>query len=449
MTIDFFPGKLNLGVENFKTSLYTRQCRLFPSEITLGQIKDARPPFPTVESFIFPPTVFQQDQVLISMQHVHSMLNNTPLETDISLWENHPMSLVNEMEFNVVESMYLEGWDETEASQTRVSTTAGSSINTRVSSTGSTAAAINSFTSPRRRRVMRPSQTIEKRPSIVPRAPSFIPQHRSASVAHSIAKSRVFAQETSGSSGLKANIAAKVKILAAFYRNKQPTGRIVSTNQRQTTPRTVPVQMAEASRPIHPVREKERSKAVELTSTGSTGSTGRKISSNNTIATHRRLSQSVIPLRSDLQERLEHVLCRLKVSSLVKLDLVMKYTSPSHAMQLTRALDVWEAASDLVLKREEMLRKIRHFEIKASDPRRHFHSISTERLVEERNRRVLNKKFDAISQQCHEKLILLLNSFQDQLIYQDFNYLDKMAKDYVATLHEIEQLRRVKLDHLQ
>lgn len=411
MPIDFFPKKLTdpLDPEENNT-FYTRQCRLFPSDITFQQIKDARPSFPTVGSFLVPPTVSQQDHVLISMQHIHSMLE-IPLEA-VSLLENPvPFNDTDELEITLdhYESMYLESWDQVEEDPIRSVVSNRKESSSPTSATSAAIKSLAAINSPRRHRRLYQASDDEKEKrhtdtrSIVPRAPSFIPQHRSASVAHNIA------------------------------------GRIVSTTQRRQAPK--PMTFPVVVQKVTARSQEERSESQPTKDDVEAESVVSTQSRRSSIKTHRALRNSVIPLRSDLQERLESVLSVLKVSAQVKLDLVMKYTNPKYAMQLSQALILWEEGSELVLKREEVLRKIRHFEMKASDPRRHFHSISTERLVEERNRRVLTNKFDAISQQCREKLMLLLNSFQDQLIFQDQIYLDKMAKDYVSTLHEIEQLR--------
>ena len=148
-----------------------------------------------------------------------------------------------------------------------------------------------------------------------------------------------------------------------------------------------------------------------------------------------------VPLRADLQERMEVVFNSLCMNASDKLRIVLKYTNRAYSPMLEGALKLWEAASISILEREKILEKIRQFEMDASDPRRHFNTISTKRLSEAKERRVLDLAFAKVSKTCREQLLDLSTDYGDDLMYHNHIYLEKMKIDYVQTLHEIEELR--------
>ncbi|OQR89335.1 hypothetical protein ACHHYP_06343 [Achlya hypogyna] len=150
------------------------------------------------------------------------------------------------------------------------------------------------------------------------------------------------------------------------------------------------------------------------------------------------------PLRIRLQNRMEAVLNALQLSAKCKLDIVMKYTDSVFAPQLEAALELWERVVVSIADRELTLQKIHEFELVASDPRRHFQTISTARLKEERQRDRLMLVFQAHSKYCQTAISQLKDKYGDVVMYQDRSYADKMAHDYTELLFELE-CERVRL----
>ncbi|KDO26041.1 hypothetical protein SPRG_08694 [Saprolegnia parasitica CBS 223.65] len=144
------------------------------------------------------------------------------------------------------------------------------------------------------------------------------------------------------------------------------------------------------------------------------------------------------PLRQHMQQRMESVFTALQLSAKCKLEVVMKYTQEAHAPHLASALELWERAVVSIADRELTLQKIHDFELVASDPRRHFQTISTERLKEQRQRDKLLLLFQAHSTYCQNTLQQLYGKFGDTILYRDRPYREKMAHDYTELLFELE-----------
>ncbi|EQC27243.1 hypothetical protein, variant [Saprolegnia diclina VS20] len=144
------------------------------------------------------------------------------------------------------------------------------------------------------------------------------------------------------------------------------------------------------------------------------------------------------PLRLHMQQRMESVFTALQLSAKCKLEIVMKYTQKSHAPHLASALELWERAVVSIADRELTLHKIHDFELVASDPRRHFQTISTERLKEQRQRDKLLLLFQAHSTYCANALQQLYDKFGDTILYHDRPYREKMAHDYTELLFDLE-----------
>ncbi|OQR89445.1 hypothetical protein THRCLA_09737 [Thraustotheca clavata] len=149
-------------------------------------------------------------------------------------------------------------------------------------------------------------------------------------------------------------------------------------------------------------------------------------------------SEKLCPFRIHLQERMENVLNALNLSAKTKLDLVMKYTNCNFTGQLEGALELWERATVCIKDREHTLQKIHDFELVASDPRRHFQTISTERLKEQRQRDKLFLLFQAHTDYCREAIRRLNEEYGDKVYFKDREYLEKMDHDYIELLYNLE-----------
>ncbi|KAF1326839.1 hypothetical protein FI667_g8069, partial [Globisporangium splendens] len=90
--------------------------------------------------------------------------------------------------------------------------------------------------------------------------------------------------------------------------------------------------------------------------------------------------------------------------------------------------------------RDGELAEIR-FELVVSDPRRHFRSLSTHRLKEQKERDALFCQLNYTSDTCREALTELEKQCGDKVYYEDRLYVDKMKKDYTELLFEVEQER--------
>jgi CRP-like cAMP-binding protein len=152
-------------------------------------------------------------------------------------------------------------------------------------------------------------------------------------------------------------------------------------------------------------------------------------------------SHAPLPLRADLQRRMDSVLKELNLPPKTKLDLVLKYTHADHYDQFAMAVQLWERVQGAVAWRERVMNSLWDFEMLASDPRRHFRSISTHRLREEKQRDALFSKLNQASSACLEAMDELFRSCGDSVCLGARVYRDKMKKDYTELLYEVEQER--------
>ena len=70
--------------------------------------------------------------------------------------------------------------------------------------------------------------------------------------------------------------------------------------------------------------------------------------------------------------RLERVWNMLRMSDNEKIDMAIKYCQVEFANKLPGALENWELAADLIVKRERIIFDLENFERFASDPNRYF-----------------------------------------------------------------------------
>ncbi|KAJ8524565.1 hypothetical protein ON010_g16552 [Phytophthora cinnamomi] len=152
-------------------------------------------------------------------------------------------------------------------------------------------------------------------------------------------------------------------------------------------------------------------------------------------------SHAPLPLRADLQRRLDSVLNDLLMPPKSKLDLVLRYTQADQYDKFPTAVQLWERVQAAVSWRERVMKSLWDFEMLASDPRRHFRSISTHRLREEKERDGLFSKLNQASNACLESMDELFRCCGDTVCLGDRPYRDKMKKDYTELLYDVEQER--------
>ncbi|KAK1943178.1 Coiled-coil domain-containing protein 87 [Phytophthora citrophthora] len=156
---------------------------------------------------------------------------------------------------------------------------------------------------------------------------------------------------------------------------------------------------------------------------------------------HPSHSHAPLPLRVDLQRRMDSVLNDLLLPPKTKLDLVLKYTHADYYDQFPMAVQLWERVQGAITWRERIMKSLWDFELLASDPRRHFRSISTHRLREEKERDVLFYKLNQASNACLDSMDELWRCCGDTVCLGERSYRDKMKKDYTELLYEVEQER--------
>lgn len=148
-----------------------------------------------------------------------------------------------------------------------------------------------------------------------------------------------------------------------------------------------------------------------------------------------------LPLRVELQRRMDAVLVGLRLKPKAKLELVLKYTHADHYDRFQIAVVLWEQALHYITKREAALASLRQFELVASDPRRHFRSLSTHRLTEQKQRDALFHELHYTTDVCREALAELSKQCGDTVWFDDRVYTEKMKKDYTELLFDVEQER--------
>ncbi|DAZ95339.1 TPA: hypothetical protein N0F65_002524 [Lagenidium giganteum] len=138
---------------------------------------------------------------------------------------------------------------------------------------------------------------------------------------------------------------------------------------------------------------------------------------------------------------MEVVLRELKMRPKTKLDLVLKYTHVDHYDNFQGAVELWEHAMECIKRREKALQALRKFELTASDPRRHFRSLSIHRLSEQKQRDSLFHHLNYASEMCKKALDEVEKVCGDSVCYENRVYKEKMKKDYTELLFEVEQER--------
>ncbi|XP_052796425.1 coiled-coil domain-containing protein 87-like isoform X2 [Mya arenaria] len=159
-----------------------------------------------------------------------------------------------------------------------------------------------------------------------------------------------------------------------------------------------------------------------------------------------RSSVSEVEAPPTPQERLEKVWTNLEMPDGLKLDMAIKYSCNEFFMKLAQAIELWEAVTSKILRREELLVKLEKFERSASDPNRFFEKgqkrSSVQRLKEAQQRSYYYKRIDAIDTEIKHELDYIRSHFKDVITYKGRPYMDKMKWDRIEMLHWLQEERK-------
>ncbi|XP_076443438.1 coiled-coil domain-containing protein 87-like isoform X3 [Babylonia areolata] len=148
------------------------------------------------------------------------------------------------------------------------------------------------------------------------------------------------------------------------------------------------------------------------------------------------------------QERLEAVWSSLQMPDAQRLDMAIKYSCDAFFNRLLEAVERWEQATELILRRETLLVRLEQFERNASDPNRFFAKSngvkrSSVLLLEEaRYRTHLYKKIESLDTDIKVELDYIKAKFQDIVSFKGRPYEDKMKWDRTEMLHWLHEERK-------
>ncbi|XP_072097583.1 coiled-coil domain-containing protein 87-like [Mobula birostris] len=147
-----------------------------------------------------------------------------------------------------------------------------------------------------------------------------------------------------------------------------------------------------------------------------------------------------------LQNRLQRIWILLHVPDRERLDMAIKYSSQKHRAQVSKALDIWEKAVQLIQERECILSKLEHFEQFASNPNRFFEKgyagTSVMRLKESKKRDKFYSDLSQIENPLSKILKKIKDNFEDVVTFKGRPYVEKMKRDKVEMLYWLQQERR-------
>nr|XP_023672649.1 coiled-coil domain-containing protein 87 [Paramormyrops kingsleyae] len=122
-----------------------------------------------------------------------------------------------------------------------------------------------------------------------------------------------------------------------------------------------------------------------------------------------------------LQVCLERIWKALSFPSSQRLEMAIKYSSPSYQSRLKEAITAWERTAKLIQQRETLLAQLEMFERGASDPSRFFQhgyrGTSIARMDESRRRQKINRQISALERILSEDIRLIRDRFCDTVTY--------------------------------
>jgi len=150
-----------------------------------------------------------------------------------------------------------------------------------------------------------------------------------------------------------------------------------------------------------------------------------------------------------LQDRIEQVWNKLKMPEKLRLDMAIKYSLDGKNSLLEQAIGSWEAVTECICKREELILALEKFEHFASDPNRFFEKgskrSSLTRLEESKTRDALHKRLSALDGSTKKAIRAVEKRFKDTVTYQGRPYLEKMSVDRIEMLYWLQEERRAAL----
>ncbi|KAK3097621.1 hypothetical protein FSP39_011468 [Pinctada imbricata] len=159
-----------------------------------------------------------------------------------------------------------------------------------------------------------------------------------------------------------------------------------------------------------------------------------------------RSEEGTIETQLSPQERLEKVWTALEMPDQLKLDMAIKYSSNEYYIKLYEAIDRWERATDLILKREEFLGKLERFEREASDPNRFFEKggrgSAVKRLKEAKTRSFFYKRIEHFDMEIKIELDYIKKHFHDEITYKGRPYEEKIKFDRIEMLYWLQEERK-------
>ncbi len=112
-------------------------------------------------------------------------------------------------------------------------------------------------------------------------------------------------------------------------------------------------------------------------------------------------------------ERINALWDALEFPTEARLAMATKYSQPSTGQWLPDALDAWERTLAAVQARQNLLDEYAEFERAGSDPRRLIRGSSTNRLLEEKTRKVFARKIAASAKAITDLNTYLFKTFGD------------------------------------
>ncbi|XP_069099173.1 coiled-coil domain-containing protein 87 [Pleurodeles waltl] len=147
-----------------------------------------------------------------------------------------------------------------------------------------------------------------------------------------------------------------------------------------------------------------------------------------------------------IQSRLEAVWKSLHVPESERLDMAIKYSSREYQALIPKAVDAWEKATEVILQREQLLKKLEMFEQTASDPNRFFQrgyeGSFVARKKEAKERKALHFQISKTEAELLKMLQKIKKTYKDTMTFKGRPYLEKMQWDKTEMLYWLQQERR-------
>lgn len=140
-------------------------------------------------------------------------------------------------------------------------------------------------------------------------------------------------------------------------------------------------------------------------------------------------------------ERINALWDALEFPTEARLAMATKYSQPSTGQWLPDALDAWERTLAAVQARQNLLDEYAEFERAGSDPRRLIRGSSTNRLLEEKTRKVFARKIAASAKAITDLNTYLFKTFGDVLLVRGEPYLQIMPHEVSSILFALEEER--------